>query len=159
PPKAGSLGRNDNRGYGDIGGGRGVAHCRNLQYHRGHTVHREEPPMRAWYVAGVAVVAVIVPALAAVLAPAEIQATFFTGQPFTSAPPEKVRYKRVSPADGKMTREPLAKSGAKGEGTWKLSKEGFCTTWKGAKANCFRILTAGDNKWSVMKGTVVVATW
>src|SRR5262249_4230300 len=36
--------------------------------------------------------------------------------------------------------------GSKGEGTWKLTKDGFCTTWKGSKANCFKILTAGDNK-------------
>jgi hypothetical protein len=115
--------------------------------------------MRAWYVAGVAVVAAIAPALAAVMAPAEIQATFFNGQPFTSSTPSNVKFKMVFSADGKMTREPLAASGAKGEGTWKLTKEGFCTTWKGAKANCFRVLTAGDNKWSVMKGTTVVATW
>src|ERR1700750_2597137 len=103
--------------------------------------------MRALYVAGVAAVALIAPALAAVLARAEIQATFFNGEPFTSSTPSNVKYKMVFTADGKMTREPLAKSGAKGEGTWKITKEGFCTTWKGAKANCFRILTAGDNKW------------
>ena len=115
--------------------------------------------MRTLFVAGMAVVAAIAPALAAVLAPNEIQATFFTGQPFTSSTPSNVKFKMVFTADGKMTREPMAKSGAKGEGTWKLTKEGFCTTWKGSTANCFRILTAGDNKWSVMKGTTVVGTW
>ena len=45
------------------------------------------------------------------------------------------------------------KSGIKGEGTWKLSKDGFCTTWKGSKANCYTVIASGDNKWSVMKGT------
>ena len=70
-----------------------------------------------------------------------------------------MKFKMVFTADGKMTREPSGQSGSKGEGTWKLSKEGFCTTWKGSKANCFRISAAGDNKWSVMKGTSVVATW
>jgi hypothetical protein len=115
--------------------------------------------MRALYVAAVAVVVSTAAALAAVLAPAEIQATFFTGQPFTSSTPANVKFKMIFTTDGKMTREPVAKTGAKGEGTWKLTKEGFCTTWKGSKANCFRILTAGDNKWSVMKGTTVVATW
>ncbi len=115
--------------------------------------------MRALFVAGVAGALAIVPALAAVLAPNEIQATFFNGQPFTSATPSNVKFKMVFTADGKMTREPLAKTGARGEGTWKLTKEGFCTTWKGSTANCFRVLTAGDNKWSVMKGTTVVATW
>ena len=39
--------------------------------------------MRALLVAGAVVVASITPALAAVLAPNEIQSTFFTGQPFT----------------------------------------------------------------------------
>jgi hypothetical protein len=115
--------------------------------------------MRAIYVAGVAIAVTIIPALAAVLAPNEIQATFFTGQPFTAATPTNTKFKMVFTPDGKMTREPLAKSGAKSEGTWKLSKDGFCTTWKGSKANCFRIMTAGDNKWSVMKGTTAVATW
>ena len=115
--------------------------------------------MRALLVAGMAIVAAIAPALAAVLTPSEIQSTFFTGQPFTSATPSNVKFKMVFTADGKMTRDPLAATGAKGEGTWKLTKEGFCTTWKGSKANCFRILTAGDNKWSVMKGTTAVATW
>jgi hypothetical protein len=120
--------------------------------------------MRALLVAGTALVAAITPAVAApaagaVLAPSDIQSTFFTGQAFTSSTPSNVKFKMVFTADGKMTREPLAQAGAKGEGTWKLTQEGFCTTWKGSTANCFRVLTAGTNKWSVMKGTTVIATW
>ena len=115
--------------------------------------------MRALLVAGVAVVVVTAPVFAAALAPNEIQTTFLSGQAFTSSTPSNIKFKMVFTADGKMTREPVGTAGAKGEGTWKLSKDGFCTTWKGSKANCFRILTAGDNKWSVMKGTTVVATW
>ena len=62
----------------------------------------------------------------------------------------------VFTADGKMTREPVGKPAAhKAEGTWKLSNDGFCTTWKGSKRQLLRSLTAGDNKWSVMKGTTV----
>ena len=53
----------------------------------------------------------------------------------------------------------LGKSGVKGEGTWKLSKDGFCTTWKGSKVSCFRVVPNGENKWSVMKGTVLAAVW
>jgi hypothetical protein len=117
------------------------------------------PPMRTLFAAGVAVIAVTAPALAAGLEPNEIQSTFFTGQPFTSSTPTNVKFKMVFTADGKMTREPVGTAGAKGEGTWKLSKDGFCTTWKGSKPNCFRIITAGDNKWSVVKGTAAVATW
>jgi hypothetical protein len=119
----------------------------------------ENHSMRALYLAGLLAVCAIGPAVAAVLAPNDIQATFFNGQPFTSSTPSNVKFKMVFTPDGKMTREPLATAGAKGEGTWKLSKDGFCTTWKGSKANCFRIMTAGDNKWSVMKGTTAVATW
>ena len=55
---------------------------------------------------------------------------------------------------------PLRRTGAKGEGSWKLSQDGFCTTWGGATiANCFTVVNAGDNKWSVMKGSTVQATW
>jgi hypothetical protein len=93
------------------------------------------------------------------LTPSEIQATFFTGQPFTAATPQGIRYKMVFTADGKMTREPVGKSGAKSEGTWKLSKDGYCTTWKNDRQNCFAVLNAADNKWSIMKGTTSVATW
>jgi hypothetical protein len=106
----------------------------------------------------VSVFAAIAPAFAAVLAPNEIQATFFTGQPFTASA-TNIKFKMVFTADGKMTREPVAKSGAKSEGTWKLSKDGFCTTWKGSKANCYRIESSGENKWLVKKGTTSVATW
>jgi hypothetical protein len=102
------------------------------------------------------------PALAAPiskLAPADIQTAFFTGQAFTASTPSNVKYKMTFTADGKVTREPMARSGAKGEGTWSLSKDGFCTTWKNAKANCFTLVTAGDSKWSVMKGTTLIAVW
>ena len=114
--------------------------------------------MRTLLVAGVAVIALVAPAYSAVVAPKDIQATFFTGQPFTAAA-TNIKYKMVFTPDGKMTREPVGKGGSKNEGTWKLSGDGFCTTWKGAKANCYRLMTAGENKWSVMKGTTLVATW
>jgi hypothetical protein len=58
-----------------------------------------------------------------------------------------------------MTRAPASGGGARGEGTWKLSKDGFCTIWKGAGANCFTVISAGDNKWSVLKGSTILATW
>ena len=93
------------------------------------------------------------------LAPTDIQTTFFDGQPFTSSTPQNIKYTMVFTADGKMTREPLGKSGVKGEGTWKLSKDGFCTTWKNSPANCFTLISAGDKKWSVLKGTSIIGTW
>jgi hypothetical protein len=96
---------------------------------------------------------------AAPLAPTEIQTTFFDGQPFTSSTPQNIKYTMVFTADGKMTREPLGKSGVKGQGTWKLSKDGFCTTWKNSAANCFNLVPNGEKKWSVMKGTAMIGTW
>ena len=93
------------------------------------------------------------------LAPNDIQTTFFTGEAFTSSTPQNIKYTMVFTADGKMTREPLGKTGVKGEGTWKLSKDGFCTTWKNSAANCFELVSSGDNKWSVMKGTALIGTW
>jgi hypothetical protein len=99
-------------------------------------------------------------AVAAPLAPADVQSTFFNGQPFTSSTPQNIKFTMVFTADGKMTREPLGKAGAKGEGTWKLSNDGFCTTWNNATtSNCFNLVPSGDNKWSVMKGASSVGTW
>jgi hypothetical protein len=95
---------------------------------------------------------------AAKLAPADIQSTFFTGQPFTAATPSNVKYKMTFSADGKMKRVPVG-SGSKGAGTWQLSKDGFCTTWSGSKPSCFTVVAAGDNKWSVLKGSTILATW
>jgi hypothetical protein len=65
----------------------------------------------------------------------------------------------VFTADGKITREPDGRAGTKDDGTWKLSKDGFCTTWKGSKANCYTLVTLVSNKWSVVKGTQAVASW
>ena len=96
---------------------------------------------------------------AATLSPKEIQAEFFNGQPFTSSTPSNTKFTMVFKADGKVTRKPQGGTGVGGEGTWKLSKDGFCTTWKSGKENCFTLVTAGEKKWSVMKGKASVGTW
>ena len=93
------------------------------------------------------------------LPPSEIQTTFFNGQPFTASTLSNIKYKMTFMADGKMKREPIG-SGNKGEGSWKLSKDGFCTTWAGSTlSNCFTLMSAGTNKWSVMKGSSIQAVW
>jgi len=46
-----------------------------------------------------------------------------------------------------MTREPLAESGFKNTGTWKLNATGFCTTWQHARPSCFTVIPKGENKW------------
>jgi hypothetical protein len=93
------------------------------------------------------------------LAANDVKATFFDGQPFTASTPSGTKFKMVFTADGKVVREPVAKAGAKGEGTWKLDQEGFCTTWKGQKPNCFIVISAGTNKWSIMKNSTLMAVW
>ncbi len=93
------------------------------------------------------------------LAPADIKAAFFTGQAFTAATPSGVKYKMTYAADGKMTREPVGRAGGKSEGAWTLSKDGFCTTWKGSQPNCYTLVSSGDNRWSVMKGSGLMAVW
>ena len=93
------------------------------------------------------------------LQPSEIQATFFNGQPFTASTTSNLKFKMTFTADGKIKREPIGPGkGNKGEGTWKLSKDGFCTAWKGGKEGCFTAVAAGDNKWSVPKSSTIMAT-
>jgi hypothetical protein len=93
------------------------------------------------------------------MAPSDIQATFFTGQSFTASTSSGTQFKMTFTPDGKMMREPLAQSGYKNTGTWKLNAKGFCTIWKQAETNCFIVMPNGENKWSVQKGAHVIATW
>ncbi len=110
---------------------------------------------------GIAVAALLAQAALAAtkLAPKEIQAEFFDGKPFTAATTSGTKFRLTFTPDGKMTREPQDKAGQKGEGTWKLSKDGFCTQWKGAASNCYTIVNVEKNKWSVVKGAATVAVW
>src|ERR1051326_7901081 len=113
--------------------------------------------MRA-VIAGIALAALSSSAAlaAAKLTPKEIQTEFFDGKPFTAATTSGTKFKLTFTPDGKVTREPQDKAGAKGEGTWKLTKDGFCTTWKGSAANCYTIVNVDKNKWSVVKGAATV---
>jgi len=115
-------------------------------------------------IAGVAAGALLATTIGAValtkLTPKEIQETFFNGQPFTASTPSNIKFKMTFMADGKVTREPLSRAaGVKGEGTWKLSKDGFCTSWKGSASTCFTLVNVEPNKWSVVRGATTVATW
>ena len=107
---------------------------------------------------GILLIGPVLAAPGAKLSPSEIQATFFNGQPFTASTPSNVKFKMTFTADGKMKRAPIG-PGSKGEGTWKLSKDGFCTAWKGARDNCFTVVSAGENQWSVLRGSTIMATW
>jgi hypothetical protein len=93
------------------------------------------------------------------LTPKEIQTEFFDGKTFTAATTSGTKFKMTFTTDGKITREPQDRAGAKGEGTWKLSKDGFCTSWKGSAAICYTLVNVDKNKWSVVKGATTVAVW
>ena len=117
--------------------------------------------MRGW-TAGIGVCAALAAATAMAatkLMPAEIQSTFFTGEPFNATTPSGVKFKMTFTADGKAKRVPSGKGGQRSEGDWKLDENGYCTTWKGAPQNCFGVLNTADNKWSIMRGTLAIATW
>ena len=62
------------------------------------------------------------------MAPSDIQAIFFNGQPFTASTVDGTQFNMTFTADGKMIREPLAHTGYRNNGTWKLDAKGFCTT-------------------------------
>ncbi len=91
------------------------------------------------------------------MAPNDIRATFFTGEPFTAVTLSGTKFKMTFTLDGKMTREPVEQPGDKNAGTWKLNAKGFCTTWAHSKPNCFTIVPSGENKWSVQKVATTIA--
>jgi hypothetical protein len=102
------------------------------------------------------------------LAPKDVETTFFNGKPFTASTPSNVKFRMVFKPDGTMTRESLGKPGKSGknvkagnvtEGTWKLSQDGFCSSWKNAKENCYRVHENGSNKWAIVSGSQAVAYW
>ena len=105
------------------------------------------------------------PAQSQALTGDQIKATFFNGKPFVATSTTRQRFTMVFTPDGKATREPLKKVGEHGEktaGTWKVVKEGFCSSCnQGSPATCYRLVpnSLDDAKWSVMKGAVTVASW
>lgn len=105
------------------------------------------------------------PAQSQALTGDQIKANFFNGKPFVATSTTRQRFTMVFTPDGKATREQLKKPGEPTEkvnGTWKVVKEGFCTSWKqGSPATCYRLVpnSLDDAKWSVMKGAVTVASW
>lgn len=92
------------------------------------------------------------------MAPTDIKATFFTGQPFTAASPSGAKFTMTFTPDGKMTRLALAPSGKTNVGIWKLSATGFCTSWERAGSNCFTVVPSGENKWLIQKIATTITT-
>jgi hypothetical protein len=92
------------------------------------------------------------------MAPNDIKATFFNGQPFAAASPSGTKFTMTFTPDGKMTRQALAQSGKTNVGIWKLNAKGFCTSWERAGSNCFTVIPSGENKWSVQRTATTITT-
>jgi hypothetical protein len=90
--------------------------------------------------------------------PKEIQTEFFDGKTFTAATTSGVKFKMTFTARRQGDARAAGQVRAKGEGTWKLSKEGFCTSGRAARRTATRCQHR-QNKWSVVKGASTVATW
>src|SRR6185295_343762 len=118
-----------------------------------------EASMRVLLATTAALLAFDVALAATKLTPKEIQTEFFDGKAFTAATTSGTKFKMTFATDGKVTREPQDKAGQKGEGTWKLSKEGFCTSWREKSSTCYTLVNVDKNKWSVVKGATTVAVW
>jgi hypothetical protein len=82
------------------------------------------------------------------MSPEEIKATFGTGVAFASTSPAGARYSLVLKADGTATRTPR-KSKAATPGTWRLSKDGYCSKWSGGSENCYTVEPDGT-KYTVL---------
>ncbi len=82
------------------------------------------------------------------LSPDAIKATFGNGVPFSSTSPSGARYTLTLKPDGTAARAPK-QSKAPTPGKWRLSKDGYCSTWSSGKENCFTIQQNGT-KYSVL---------
>jgi hypothetical protein len=111
--------------------------------------------------AGTAVLASLVPAAAqsTKLTPKDIQAAFFNGQPFSASTTAGLKFKMTYTPDGKARRESTGSGGAVAEGTWKLSKDGFCTAWSGGKPSCYVLVNTEPNRYAVVRGATTIAVW
>jgi len=123
-----------------------AAACHNLLYLVLPT--KSEGAADACFTRGrVVVVASITPALAAVLAPNEIQTTFFTVS-LSLVDAIECQIQDVFTADGKMTREPVAKDSRR-QGRRHLKSPRTASARPGrAQRPTLPHPTAGDNKWS-----------
>lgn len=103
--------------------------------------------------------AVLVPAFAAdKLSPDDIKKTFGTGKGFASEAPSGSTLTLTLSPDG--TAKALPKGKKKGQvGTWRVSDNGYCSTWGKSTEKCYTVQKNGD-KYDVFNAHgAVVAHW
>jgi hypothetical protein len=92
------------------------------------------------------------------LTPKEIQATFGTGTPFSSSTPSGTTYTVTLNSDGTASRLPH-KGKVAITGKWRVSKDGYCSTWGKGTENCYKIEKDGDRYKVLDARAGVVAYW
>jgi hypothetical protein len=95
---------------------------------------------------------------AAALTPREIGATFATGTPFSSTTPSGTSYSIVLKSDGSASRTP-SRSNTAIAGTWRLSTDGYCSTWGKSAENCYRVEKDAGRYKVLDKSGSTVAYW
>jgi hypothetical protein len=92
------------------------------------------------------------------MTPKEIQATFGTGTSFSSSTPTGTTYTIVLNSDGTASRTPR-RSKVAITGTWRVSKDGYCSTWAKSMEKCFKIEKDTDRYKVLDKSGTVAAYW
>src|SRR6187200_2547587 len=90
------------------------------------------------------------PALAAeFLTPDEIKSTFATGDPFTATSAGGTAKTITLNPDGTSTVKSKGKKKAAESGKWRLSADGYCSTWGKGSENCY-LVKADGKKFDVL---------
>ena len=92
------------------------------------------------------------------LPPQQIKATFGTGDVFTATSPGGTVYHIVLKPDGSASRTPKNSSAAV-VGTWRLSDNGYCSTWGKNPESCYTIQQSGTKYTVLDKKGSVAAHW
>jgi hypothetical protein len=95
---------------------------------------------------------------AANLSPQDIKATFATGTAFTATSPAGTAYLMVLKPDGTASRTPKKGTPAV-MGTWRLSADGYCSTWGKNPESCYTIQQSGTKYTVLDKKGQVAAHW
>ena len=72
--------------------------------------------------------------------------------------PRNLKFKMTFTADGKMKRH-ADRHRQPGRGDLEALEGWFLHRLEGRPGHCFTVVSAGDKKWSVLKGSTVMATW
>ena len=92
------------------------------------------------------------------LKPEEITATFGNGKAFVSSTPSGTSYMLTLNADGTASRLP-AKGMIPIPGKWRVSNDGYCSTWGSALETCYQVQKDGNRYVVVTARGSVAAYW